>query len=198
MSTYFGEPAKPLLTEMILGHPITLTPFEQMLVARWIALKVMVGEHSAPRSRAISIADYDHLRLHLEPPDHWLIWLGIGGGRRWTAAYYHQSLTIASDATQPSQSSSPRNAQFTTMGLGKLIVHAVTTPIQIVHPTALARHGLISIWPKRDPAIHWPQVDVGLTDPQVDELTSALDRALLRSGLIILPGNRSPAGGRLS
>jgi hypothetical protein len=48
------ERAKPILTPLILGTQATLNYAEQTVVAAWIALKVIIGDHSVPVDSAIS------------------------------------------------------------------------------------------------------------------------------------------------
>jgi hypothetical protein len=70
--------ARPILTPLMNGIEVRLSPERQKIVAGWAALKAMVAEFDDLGHVTTTLAERDHMRLFRLPPDRgWGIWLAI-------------------------------------------------------------------------------------------------------------------------
>jgi hypothetical protein len=67
--------ARPFLEPLVEGSPIALDVEQTTLVARWIAMKVMVIEHSAPDNAVTTRYHREMLRHRGEIPEFYRIYL---------------------------------------------------------------------------------------------------------------------------
>jgi hypothetical protein len=84
---------KPLLIPVILGQTCVLSPDDQLQIATWLTLKLIVAEHIAPGVRAVltpgggpaHVVTGESVRAEFraEPGilPNWRIWIGMRGGR---------------------------------------------------------------------------------------------------------------------
>jgi hypothetical protein len=67
---------KPILSPLILDQAITLDEDRQLTLARWIATKAMVAEHSRLSDVVSLQEDRTQLMLNAIVPIHWKMWIG--------------------------------------------------------------------------------------------------------------------------
>jgi hypothetical protein len=65
MST-IDKGVRALLTPLILGQPAIITPATAKIISTWIAMKLMVAEHSHPEDVSTQQAERDYLRQRRE------------------------------------------------------------------------------------------------------------------------------------
>jgi hypothetical protein len=172
---------KPLLLMLINGMPFTLSVDAQVLLATWAAKTIMAAEFFDPAKIAIPQDDRASLMRNLIPPKMgWWIWLAGSQGLEWRTGLYHFGARIN---LTPVDLETPDivNLQSTTIGIGQLLIHAVSTSVP-GHSFALAnpdRSDLRPIWPQPTDTITWPRLRL-LTDDNINVITSNIPRAFDR------------------
>ena len=70
--------AKPILIPLFEGGTITLEQTAQQMVATWVAMSTMTGEHLSQEQRRLAIPQSDRTWLieRRIPPPGWCIWIG--------------------------------------------------------------------------------------------------------------------------
>lgn len=152
--------AKPLLLDLINTRSINLDASQQELLARWIAMKVITGEH-AERKQDIHITPtVDRLRLRSdsEIPPYFSIYLGWQTTEH-NAAWVRQSWTMAfsSDGPTPKLEGRSKNCQTVSILFGPLMVFVLTIRLDGFRAEEFFRFGpLAQIWPRKNETIAWP------------------------------------------
>ena len=122
----------PILTPMIRGKATDLDPTELQLLSAWFALKVMVSEYLVPAAvrvrRFFELAQGEHLRATLRPPEGVRIWIGQYVGVRRSAGW------VVDRGSAVEISTDPRIAvqwHSVTYSIGQVLLHlfAATRPV---------------------------------------------------------------------
>ena len=71
------DAGKSILSLLIKGEAAFLDVDSQKLIATWVAMKTMVGEFFDPVKAAVPLSERQFLRDRRQPPDNWIIWIGI-------------------------------------------------------------------------------------------------------------------------
>jgi hypothetical protein len=173
--------AKPLLLPLILENPVCLSPDALRFAATWIAMKLMVAEWSRPIDVATPQEERTFLMEHQEPPTSWKIWIASHSSEVWRTTYHRHSsrIGVAPKGVIPSVADRPatKNIQATTLGIGCLLVYAVSTrlPLDFELPSQV-RGNAFPIWPIVG-AVTWPPSRT-LSQLEVETIALAMERSL--------------------
>ena len=118
--------AAPVLTALIVAAPIALTEERQTIIARWVALKIMVTEHNNRDNWVTPRDERSAFMNALTLPVNIHIWIGHCGLPGCRSAFRR-------DASQLFRASEPRPARKTTqtvtIGFGALLIHVFHSTI---------------------------------------------------------------------
>ncbi len=151
---------KPLLLDLIGTRSINLDATRQELLARWIAMKVITGEHGE-RKQDIHVtptADRLRLRSNAEIPPYFSIYLGWQTTEH-NSAWVRQSWTMAfsSEGPSPKLEGRSKNCQTVSILFGPLMVFVLTVRLDDFRAEEFFRFGsLAQIWPRKNETIAWP------------------------------------------
>lgn len=153
--------AKPLLIPLLRGEPAVLSKNTQSVLAAWAATKVMVCEHYDPDSITSTQEDRNFLMTNQTPPTFWRIWFANQtGGPEWRSAYSRYAAELGpvpNGEPSPVMGKIPKNTQAVTLGIGKLLIHAIACSLPNVVfdlPDSYTRY-LHRIWPYQGD-FFWP------------------------------------------
>jgi hypothetical protein len=189
--------ARPFLTEMISGSQVTLDAPDQLAVARWIALKIMVSEYNQRDNAVTPAHDRENLRGKGLIPKYYRIYIGAH-----SASIDAGQMTSSSTGSLPGQPVPPmfgmaKNVLQSSFLAGRLVVHVNASRIdgfniedRIKIP---AVHEEMRIWPLVRTRFHWPAGPT-LTDADLAFLFSSWSRALAGEGIVWGGDNIPPAG----
>jgi hypothetical protein len=112
---------QPILTPLIITQPHTLTDNSMEILAKWIALKIMVGEHNNPKDAVTPVEAREKFKSTQEIPPNFNIWIakcGVGG---WQTAYVRHTATVSlTPVFKPNHQF--KNTHSVTFGIGDLFV----------------------------------------------------------------------------
>ena len=159
--------ARPFLTALIKGSIVTLNAGEMTVVARWIALKCIIAEHSVPNYELTPRADRVALREGIIPP-YFRVYL-INHKEPHGIGYFRHSLGLSLDGPPsiPPARGMPKNIQTVSFFLGRIFVHL--NAARIDNYSIESRYLLTQIW---DECRIWPFQRLPLTwprRPMIDE-----------------------------
>jgi hypothetical protein len=140
---------RPMLTTMIHGNPVQLTPDDCAKLALWATKTVMLAEFTDMGSMAYSDADRHFLYEKREPPKGTRVWTAsLADLDDWGVRMQHWGMLAGS-----SNIDDPCNVHQTTIGLGRLLL-GLTHTLDYLPVPPLDRI-MIPIWP--DPQLRsWP------------------------------------------
>jgi hypothetical protein len=173
---------KPLILDLLRGGHDGLSPEEQNLLATWAAKTCMTAEFLDRSKIAIPQGDRTHLMRTISPPKTgWWIWIAGNAGLEWIAGISHFSAHFSEIPPIAPEATGIPNVQSTTLGLGCLLFHIVSTTFPDLS-FALddpAISDLRPIWPASGAALPWPP-DRFLTDEGVNGVARNIARAFGR------------------
>jgi len=178
--------ARPILIPLILGKPSLLGAAEQKIVASWIALKMMVLEHSHPPDVVLTWDDRRDFCERDIIPDGLKIRIVLCGEGHWTTCSYRDCWTASLSAAPPAERAR-KNIQTTTVGVGSLLIHATASrlPGFDLDNFVPIDEGIIQIWPIKEAAIWWPRVRINAAAG--DALASRLEVLAARPRTYFIP-----------
>ena len=174
---------KPILTPLILDEAARFTRDELRILAAWITLKCMVIEFAdAPENVVSTQEERTFLMDEKIPPASWRIWVARHEGELFDAGFIRVAVTLAFafGGLKPTtmDGTLAKNTQSITFGIGKLVVHAVTTrdpraeglgPVTNIFPPVWKQ-----VWPAPD-AMSW-RTSEPIADPVILFLAHGLAR----------------------
>jgi len=135
------EAARPNLTSLITGKRNLLTPEAQQLVARRVALKVLVSEHDHPVTAVTRSDERVAFMKSRQFPDGMKIWIGKCGAESWQSAYYRYSARIPDP---PGLESPPgNNVQAIAFGMGDLFIYVFQNRSKVPMDTEVFGQGFV-------------------------------------------------------
>jgi hypothetical protein len=170
--------AKPLLCALLRGAQFALGPEEQLLLATWMAKTCMTAEFIDRSKIAIPSEDRRHLMRTLSPPQvGWWIWMAGSQGVEWEAGINHFSGHLQVPPAPP-EASGIVNLQSTTLGIGRLLLFAISTSFPGFSFSLTNPHSadLQPIWPLRPTVVLWPPRRF-LADREIDTIAGNVARA---------------------
>jgi hypothetical protein len=159
--------AKSPLIQLMHRQTHSISPKDQLAIARWVMIKMFVMEWSKPHIPAFTqetrTAFYEQRTM---PDDLFIDLLAFDGGETWAAAFVRQSLWIGDKEQAAILDGSGLelcNTQSVTFGIGYLTVHVFHSYALAVEP---AGHPNISrrIWPPSGSYQPWPPVQIMTSD----------------------------------
>jgi hypothetical protein len=177
------EPAMPVVTALIEGRSMRLTPEEQAIVASWATLKAMVAEYDLNGHVVTHHMQRKYLMKHHRPPmEGWSVWIGHhirtpGGKFHWGSF----PALILPDRVVARRKRKGRKATYYNSGatsqlIGQLFIQVMRAP----HRGLISkwRFGtpnggtLFRIWPPSGASVVWP--GKSMTARDVDYAVGAL------------------------
>jgi hypothetical protein len=151
------QKARPILTPLILGEPMTLTPAMRQTLAEWATMKFIVLEHAERGEFVTPERDRIALKETLTMPGFFRIWIFRCGTGGWEAGLNRISINLSLNGYLP-PGLYGKNSQSITWGLGDLLFHhfATTVPNLRFDLTPLAKTYAVQLWPPVDGDINWP------------------------------------------
>lgn len=174
--------ARPFLQPMIKGEGVLLTAYAQEAIARWVALKVIVGEYAVQNQSVTPRADRKALMEMGTVPDFFNIYAGRNNSL-WSTGYYRHSGTISLALTGPIPplSELAKNVQQVTMIVGSLVIHVNAAHVdnfRLEDRINLDLHEGIKLWPISRDSFEWADIrslsahDIGVLAGSFEELTA--------------------------
>jgi hypothetical protein len=153
--------AKPGLSAMIRGAPISLSRDLQTKIATWVALKVLVSEHTAPKDVITSKTDSHAFRAQMNPPNGMFIFAASCGDSHWKSAYFRTSATAGSSPLDrppiKSDGTYPKNTHFISFGIGSAFFFVFYTTNNSIEPDfGFSPTFIRQIWPITHSPVLWP------------------------------------------
>jgi hypothetical protein len=177
------DQVKPLLLPMLEGRwPELNSPWDRRILAAWATMFTMVIEFADDGTQATSFAEREYLRLALEPPKGWYVWIGLHEGPLWTVGYKHLAWNRPIDtgtndprALAVALASNKKEVQCTGWVVGPVFFQTISSsqPGFKVDELAFAkRHGLRVVWPSDNLPVERP-INM-LDDIAADNVSNAL------------------------
>lgn len=146
---------RPILTPLIKGEPFTFNDSSAKILAQWIALKVMVGEHNQPDEMVTKLPERETFKSSLEIPPGLKIWIakcGVGG---WETSYVRHAATVSRTPT-PLPEHRFKNIHTVTFGIGNLMIHVFhSTVANLDNHFDISHPGIVQLYPFKS-EIMWP------------------------------------------
>lgn len=123
-----------------------------------------------------------------EPPAKWFVFCGKIESHRWRLRTRHHAFTLLNKS--PVSRNEPKNAQVSTVGVGKFLLHCVSaqTLEVITKPAFYAeRLGLLAVHPHGGETIHWTAMPA-LSDAQIERIADATKEVGERNALRMRAG----------
>lgn len=176
---------KRIVLPMMTGQSLFLDASAQKLLARWIALKVIIIEQARPEDAVITAPERVAFMEHQTMPEGLSIELAYCGKPPWDTAMAHHS-AILFPKLPPDVASVPRdrkNIQTTTFGIGKLVAHCIARSSDAINLFEMVTFSkpLLTLWPLTGAALIWPPKPFEVVE--VDRVASRLD-TLTKSGKV--------------
>lgn len=162
--------AKPILEALICGHPFSITPHEQSVMATWVTKTTMTAEFLKPRETAIPFIERNYIMSNLAPPPHWSVWIAPYVGETWKGGgIFHHGVGIY--VPPEIMQVGVKNTQWTVLGLGRLIAVAAssTVPNFTFEFEDEERSNFTRLWPVGISRVTWP-TPLHLTDAGVNRV----------------------------
>jgi len=171
------QETRPFLEPLILGQAADLLPTAREQVARWITMKLFVGEHNQTSLAVVPLSDRSAFMTANKIPDAVQIWIGQIDSIKWKYGWQRHGARLSwpgAPAPTPKQT-----VQTTTFGAGRLLVFALLSylPDFQHRPTAEEADRLPRLWPLSNDA--WPPARM-VTEQQADHLASSFHHVLDR------------------
>jgi hypothetical protein len=163
---------KPILLPMIQGHwPETMSAWDRRGLAAWATMFTMVAEFSDPNTQTIDFTARERLRLTIEPPDGWYVWVGLTRCVLWRMGFNHfawgKPTVVWPSSGQSEQealaaaalTTTKKQMQCTGFVVGPVFIQTVSSsePGLKIDAAAFAkRHGLRVVWPSDNLPIERP------------------------------------------
>lgn len=157
-----------------------LSQTEIECLAKWVATKVIVGEHAEPQTALTPAIDREFLFKESRIPDYFRIYAGIHSTKSDTGYFRHSATlsTINSGPEPPLLNGIHRNVQTTTFLFGRLIIFTISVRIHDLSPEELfhVKH-MARLWPPLDQDVRLNEFRV-LSDTDIHNLYQALNRLI--------------------
>lgn len=172
------QESRPLLGPLLLGEPVSLLPGGRELVAQWITMKLLVGEHAQHDIAVASQADRNAFMRERRIPDSVKIWIGQIDSQKWKHGWQRHAATLTWPGEAP-PNPFRKNVQTTVFGAGKLFVFAMISYLADYQggPAEALANVLPRLWPLSTQP--WPPQRL-VTDQEADGFAAYLDNVLRR------------------
>lgn len=150
------EEVRPIMLPLMLGQPATLTAKDQEVLARWLAMKIMVAECS---ERSEMVVPADEKRRFLSDgtfPIGFRAQIYDCGQGNWQSRMHRRALTIGTDR-EAVLATTARNVVSVAFGIGRLLAFVtVVRDVQLGIDANPAYDASREIYPFTGEPITWP------------------------------------------
>jgi hypothetical protein len=166
--------SKPILSPMIKGLHSELDILDQETIAKWISLRILLGEQMTPSA----ITSQDVRRTFMtnpQPLKGLRIWTARCGAPTWQSAYHRRSTGLYYSTTNPIATDRQHNIQSVALGIGSLffyVIHSVT--ILSVYPEFHNADRFLQLWPLVYSPMTWPPL-MAITSFEADGVARAIE-----------------------
>lgn len=152
------ESVKPIFLKMIKGEKLSLHKSDQELLSRWIALKVIVGEHA---EKGIHVTPKKNRYLLMEEnkvPEYFVIYVCSHDTKSDTAwLRISNTLALSPKGPNPPLGNMTRNTQSVAFVCGRAFIFVFASREQDIGPTEFIKmNGLERLYPQELETIEWP------------------------------------------
>ena len=149
---------KPLLKSILQNQHVEITEAGQGTLARWIAVKTIVGEHAEPDICVTPETDRYLLRSQGIIPSYFAIYIGRHMTTSDTARLRtSQTISLSRDGPTPPLGDLKRNTQSIAFLCGPLFLFVLAIRVDGIEATEFFRFPkLLQLFPPHEPVIHWP------------------------------------------
>jgi hypothetical protein len=173
--------ARPYMTPLITGEPVALDWEQTTTIARWIAMKSIVAEHSTPETAVTPRADREALRARGVIPDYFRIYIASHNAEFDTSFIRHTScIAFRSTIPSPPLGGVANNIQSITFYLGRVVAHVTAARVDnldleqsILMPILYQNR----VWPPLHHEMVWP-TNRPLSVSNVGQISGSLDKFL--------------------
>jgi hypothetical protein len=177
---------KPMLTALITSQPRALTPDDLDVLARWVALKVMVAECDI-RDLVVTPPDVRmQFKADQHVPSDFRICVGQCGVGGWECGYYRHAATVAKSPLVTPQHRF-KNIHSVAIGIGDLFIFAVYTTLSgLFTANPIYSEALLPVFPVEG-AWTWPPPR-RLSSVEAGQIAGTLNRMLRGANVKWVPG----------
>lgn len=170
------DKAKPVFLRIFKNEGVVLNREEQNLLSRWIAMKVITGEHAGNDIHVTPEEDRNLLMLKNIIPEYFAIYIGVHGAESHSAwLRISQTIALSPNGPNPQLGKLKRNTQTVSFICGPLFVFAFSIREKGINPTEFFNLGhLKQIFPPRDNIVTLPQNGI-LSEMDMGRIAYALD-----------------------
>jgi hypothetical protein len=170
--------AKPVLLTLLKRNQSTLSPQASSALARWVAVKSIVGEHATEATALTPPTERRAVHERSAIPAFFRIFVAYHSLRTQTA-YYRDSTTVSKSARGPDPglpSGIQRNIQATTFLVGPLCFYVAAARVEGLSVVALdPNHPMHRLWPDPDAYLDFNTLPV-LAQPDLFAISRSLER----------------------
>ena len=150
--------AKPILMSILQEEELAMDLNRQAVLARWIAMKSIVLEHSQVNEHITPYEDRSRLRIDDEIPGYMSIYIGRYSDSDGSSLRKHSATFSANEAgPSPPLEGRTRNVQTVAMMIGDLFVFVLTARVDNVDLAKLFDSSPVTrLWPLGSHIIRWP------------------------------------------
>jgi hypothetical protein len=182
------DPAKPILTALIKGDALRLSPDQQQRIATWAALKAMVAEYDHNSWVTTHHTHRKYLMRKYSPPlQSWAVWIGAYKRNRWSAHWISSPFLYDSPKQEARRGSNIAatyyNSHISTQVIGELFIQVIRSPSRSLQRWRFSppdKGTLFRIWPPSEVSINWP--GKVMSDRDADYVAGAMYFFLLEVG----------------
>jgi hypothetical protein len=157
MNNRIEKRARPFLTPLAEGFPVTLFPEAVSAVVDWIVLKTIVSEHMHRDEDSTPRADCVAFKEHGTIPAYFRVHLAFNNDRAWGGTYYRHSANLRR-SDQAATHLAPRSVQVVSFGIGALFANVVAS--SYIEPEEIFVHNDQGLFPAVFPVprheLRWP------------------------------------------
>jgi hypothetical protein len=162
---------QPILTSLIKGESIRITPQQQEIIAAWATMKAMVAEWNVRGHVTTSHMQRKRMMWRQLPPDHgWGVWIGRfvtdttkPEAQRYNPKWESHPFLLLPDKVARARATKEAthfNSQAYTQVISQLFIHVFRSPmpnlIQRWHFALPDKGSLYRIWPPSQTSVMWP------------------------------------------
>lgn len=170
------EAVKPTFTRMIKGEKLSLHEKDQELLSRWIAMKVIVGEHVEKGIHVTPKRDRHLLKEENKIPEYFAIHVSSHASKSDTAwLRISNTLALSPNGPNPPLVNVKRNTQSIAFLCGRVFIFVFASREVGIDSTAFIKtDNLHRIYPQELENIEWP-TEKPVTKQEMGNLAWALD-----------------------
>ncbi len=168
--------AQPILTPMMLGKRLSLSPEMQIALVQWITLKLMVGEQTNQPDAIFRQSELAAFRMSRTIPSHLRVWITQCFSDTWCNAYMRHAVTFAPPNFVKRPPVDKKNSYATVFGIGQLFIFSMGTTYDGLDLLDHFKIGdeLKPLWPLAGVLIQWPP-DSAINDTGASRIGMAFD-----------------------